>query len=155
MSTVDVTSAIEKAGANEDVKKLDGYFLCSCFASIRQAGEKIIQWTLLYYNPQINKVVDCFVSDTLVTVGEETPPMAEIEKPDFSELKISVEDALETAKKDSMKSAINILITLHQKGRLIWTINLISSDMIATTIDIDAKTGGVTRKEETSLIRRL
>lgn len=148
---MEVRQAIEKAG--ETAKGLKGYFLCSCFANIKP-GEQIHQWTLLYFNPVENKVLDCFVNDKFVTIGDETPPLAEIEKPNFEQLKIPVEDALETAKKDFRKNAINILITLHQNP-LKWTINLISSDMMATTVDVDANTGKITRREETSLIRRL
>ena len=152
---MDVSYAIERANANEEIKKLSGYFLCSCFACIKQSKEEIKQWTLLYYNPDSRKVLDCFVNDKFVTLGDETPPLAEIEKPDFEELKVTVEDALEKAAKDYRKSTLNVLITLHQKQRLVWTINLISGDMMATTVDVDAKTGEITRREETSLIRRL
>ena len=154
---MDVSYAIEKANASELVNKLQksGYFLCSCFACIKQSRDGINQWTLLYFNPEENKVLDCFVNDKFVTMGDETPPIAEIEKPDFTGLKVPVQDAISTAMKDYRKSTLNILITLHQKGRLTWTINLIASDMVATTVDIDAKTGEVTRQEETSLIRRL
>ncbi|MBS3051326.1 MAG: PepSY domain-containing protein [Candidatus Aenigmarchaeota archaeon] len=151
---MDVSYAIEKANANEDIKKLRDYFLCSCFACIKHADEKISQWTLLYYNPQANKVVDCFVNDKFVTIGEETPPLAEIEKPDFNGLNVQAEDALATARENFRKSTINVLITLHQNP-LKWTINFISSDMMATTVDVDAKSGRITRQEETSLIRRL
>ncbi len=152
---MDVQQAIDRAKNNDDVRKLKDYFLCSCFACIKQADEKINQWTLLYFNPGSNKVVDCFVNDKFVTVGDETPPLGEIEKPDFSQIKIPIEDAIDTAARDYRKSLINVLITLHQKGTLVWTINFISPDMMAKTVDVDAKTGKVLREEETSLVRRL
>ena len=94
------------------------------------------------------------MNDKFVTIGEETPPLAEIEKPDFNGLNVQAEDALATARENFTKSTINVLITLHQNP-LKWTINFISSDMMATTVDVDAKSGRITRQEETSLIRRL
>ena len=150
-----VTEAIRKAQDNEDVKKLHGYFLCSCFACIKSRDDKINEWTLLFYNPEKNVVLDCFVNDKFVTIGDETPPMSGVEKPDFSEARITVEEAMESVSKKFSKTTINILITLHRKGSLIWTINMITSDMMATTFDIDAKTGKILREDTTSLIRKL
>ncbi len=149
-----VTEAIKKAENNEDVKKLHGYFLCSCFACIKSKDEKIKEWTLLFYNPEKNVVLDCFVNDKFVTIGEETPPMSNVERPDFSETKVTVDEAMESVKKKFSKTTINILITLHMKGALVWTINMITSDIMATTFDIDAKTGKITREETTSLISK-
>lgn len=150
---MEVNEAIEKASNNEDVKKLQNYFLCSCFACVKDKNDKITEWTLLFYNPDKNVVVDCFVNSKFVTIGEETPPLTEIEKPDFDEAKVNVGDAI-SAVKNFKKNTINVLITLH-KSPLIWTINMITPDMMATTFDIDAKTGKILREEETSLIRRL
>lgn len=151
---MEVTEAIRMAGASKDVKRLKNYFLCSCFACIKHAKEDITSWTLLYYNPTTKKVLDCFVNDKFVTIGEETPPLGEVEKADFSRVKISAEEAIDMAAKNFSKSTINVLITLHKK-RLVWTINFISGDMMATTFDIDADTGKITREDTTSLIRRL
>ncbi len=150
-----VMEAIRKAEKNEDVKKLHGYFLCSCFACIKSRDDEIKEWTLLFYNPEKKAVVDCFVNDTFVTVGEETPPISEVERPDFSEVKTTAEEALESAGKNFSKATINTLITLHKRGSAIWTVNFITADMTATTFDVDAKTGKITRKETTSLIRKL
>ena len=150
-----VNDAIERTEKNEDVKKLRGYFLCSCFACVKDKNDKISEWTLLFYNPDKNAVLDCFVNDKFVTIGDETPPISEIEKPDFKEVKTSIETAMETINKKFSKTTINVLITLHKKGSMVWTINMITADMNATTFDVDAKTGKITREETTSLIRKL
>lgn len=152
---VDVSEAMEKASNSSDVKKLKSYFLCSCFACIKKTDEKIDHWTLLYYDEKAKKVVDCFVNEKFVTIGDETPPIAEIEKPDFGDLQITAEEAIEKAGENYRKSTLNILITLHQKGSLVWTINFISGDFMATTVDVDAKNGKILKEEETSLVRRL
>lgn len=154
MIIIELTEAIQRAKANEDVKKLKDYFLCSCFACIKTSSDKINEWTLLFYNQKKNLVLDVFVNDKFVTIGEETPPLKEVEKPDFDAVKITVEEAL-AAVKDFKKSTINVLITLHQKGVMVWTLSMITPDMMATTFDIDAKTGKIIREESTSLVRRL
>ena len=151
---MEVKEAIEKARRDEGVRKLTGYFLCSCFACLKDKKDKITEWTLLFYNPRNNKVIDCFVNSKFVTIGEETPPLAEVERPDFNDISVGAEDALDSAAKKFSKSTINVLVTLH-KNPAVWTINFISGDMMATTFDIDTKTGKILRQEETSLIRKL
>ena len=147
-----VKDAIERAEKSDEVKKLHGYFLCSCFASIKDKDEKVKEWTLLFYNHEKKVVLDCFVNEKFVTIGEETPPISDVERPDLSGLKITVDEALEKVVKNFSKSIINILITLHSKKSLVWTINLITKDMMATTFDIDANSGEIVREETTSLI---
>ncbi len=151
---MEVKEAIERAKNSKDVKKLKNYFICSCFACINDSKKEITEWTLLFYNPEKKVVLDCFVNDKFVTLGEETPPMSEIKKPSLDGLKVTAEDALGTVLKNFKKSTINVLITLH-KNPLVWTINMITKDMMATTFDVDASTGKVLREEETSLIRKL
>lgn len=151
---MEATEAIEKAMTNEDVKKLKSYFLCSCFACIKGVKDSINEWTLMFYNPHTNKIVDCFVNDRFVTVGEETLPLKEVEEADFGHVAIRAGKALDAVSKKFSKSTINVLITLHRKPP-VWTINMITPDMTATTFDIDAKSGRITREETTSLVRRL
>ena len=152
---MNVIDAIQKAEDNEDVKKLRGYFLCSCFACIKSKDEKIKEWTLLYYNPEKNLVLDCFINDKFVTVGDETPPISEVEKPDFHNIDTTIEEVLDKVGKNFSEGLVNVLITLHKKASVIWTINFITADMNATTFDVDVKTGKILREESTSLIRKL
>ncbi|HIG97653.1 MAG TPA: PepSY domain-containing protein [Candidatus Aenigmarchaeota archaeon] len=152
---MELEQAIERARNNEDVKKLTDYFLCSCHACITDIKKDIAEWTLFFYNPKKKLMIDCFVNDKFVTVGEETPPISAIEKPDFNELKINVNDALQTARKNFKKNTASIIITLHQKDNFLWTISIIAPDMTATIFDIDAKTGEIIKEKETSLIRKM
>ena len=151
---MEVSDAIERAKNNEDVRKLAGYFLCSCFACLKQSKDRINEWTLLFYNKKKNTVLDVFVNDKFVTIGDETPPIKEVEEPDFDTVEIGIEEALE-ALKDFKKSTINVLITLHKKGIMVWTISMITTDMMATTFDVDAVTGKIVKEETMSLVRRL
>ncbi|MFA4819345.1 MAG: PepSY domain-containing protein [Candidatus Aenigmatarchaeota archaeon] len=152
---MELKEAIDRAESDEGVKKLTKYFMCSCFVCIKDIKDKIDEWTLLFYNPEKELVIDCFVNDKFVTLGEETPPLKEVKKPDFTEAHVTIKEALETVEKKFDKKTINVLITLHQKDTLVWTINMITPDMNATTFDIDAKTGNIVHEETTSLIRRL
>lgn len=151
---MEATEAIEKAMKSEDVRKLKSYFLCSCFACIKSAKDSISEWTLMFYNPDTNKIVDCFVNDRFVTIGEETPPLKEVEEADFGHAVINAGRALDIVSKKFSKSTINVLITLHRKPP-VWTINMITPDMMATTFDIDAKTGKIIKESATSLIRKI
>lgn len=151
--------AVKRASANESVQKLKSFFLGSGFASLTDETD-VKEWTLLFYNPAKKTVVDCFVNDRFVTVGEETPAVSEIEELDTKPVKADVREALKTAKEKFGKKTINILISLHKKeieSRLytVWTIGMIAPDISVTSFDIDAESGLVLKEETTSLIRRV
>ena len=148
--------AIEKAENDEHVKSLasDGYFLCSGFASLKSGS--INEWILHYYSPKNRKVVDCFVgqADNAVTVGEETPAVKEMHKIDKSSIKITVDKALDTVKKAFRGKASSILIVLHKKQTLVWTINMITLDMTVNSFDVDAASGKILDRKTVSLIKK-
>ena len=152
---MEIKTAIEKAQQNDDVKQLHDYFPGSCFACIKKAGEEVKDWTLLYYDPKTDKAIDVFVNEKFVTVSKETRLVNKIKKPDFSDLKITIGHALEIAQNNFTRSTINILITLHKKDELVWTINMIGVDLSVISYDIDAKTGKIVHEESASLIRKL
>lgn len=154
MVDMNVLDAIERAKNNSDIKKLKDFFLGSAFTCVKD-GEEINQWTILFYNPKTKRVTDCFVNDRFVTPSEETKAIDEIKELNTKNIKVPVEKALEIAKKDITKTIINILISLHKKDVVMWSIGLVSSDMTATSVDINAETGEVIKKEETKLIKQL
>ena len=147
-----LTDAIEKAKKDPDVEKLmmDGYFLGSVFAT---AKDSIKEWILHFYSSKKNKVIDCHVGD-VVALGEETDALKRMKKLSLDRLKITAETALDTAKEKFKGRTINILITLHRKESVVWTVNMISSALTATTYDIDAETGEIIDENVTSLITR-
>ncbi|MCX6815859.1 MAG: hypothetical protein NT120_03335 [Candidatus Aenigmarchaeota archaeon] len=154
-----LNEAIQRAEENENVQRLDGYFLSSTFVCIAEK-ENITNWTLLYYNPYTNTVVDCFVNEALVTVGEETPALNEQEELRIKDVKIAASKALADARKKFKKSAVNVLISLHrkqfaEKKCLVWTIAFITQDMKATSFDIDAATGTMLKEETISLVKKM
>lgn len=152
---MEVSEAIEKASNHSDIKALHGYFLGSCFAVAKKSDDKIEDWTLMYYDSKTGKAVDCFVNKKFVTASKETRSVSPVEKMELSGLKITIERALEIAQNKFARGTINILITLHTKKALVWSISMIGVDLTVTTYDIDAKSGKILEEESTSLIRKL
>lgn len=150
-----IRAAVEKAESDDRIKTLRDYFLGSVFACIKDKSDVITEWTLLYYNTRTGKAVDCFVNDKFVTVSEETRPVNPVKKMDAGDAHIGVEKAIATASEKFRKKTINILITLHHTEKLVWTLNMISPDLSATTYDIDAANGNIVREETTSLMRKI
>ncbi|HLC67274.1 MAG TPA: hypothetical protein VJI12_00145 [archaeon] len=147
--------AADKAAKEEKIRTLRGYFLGSCFACIKNKNDIITEWTFLYYNTSTGKAVDCFVNDKFVTVSDETRAVNPVKEMNIDDLHIGIEKAIDIADKKFSKNTINILITLHKREHLMWTINMISADMNAITYDIDAGSGKILREETTSLARKL
>lgn len=152
--------AAEKAGKNENVRKLKGCFLSSGFACLSDDNKTVNEWTILYYNTKRRTVVDCFVNDRFVTVGEETPAIKDMQELDIDSVVISVEEALDIVDKHFKRKTINILISLHMKefdgkNLTVWTIGMIAPDISVTSFDIDANTGKILKEETTRLIRKV
>jgi len=157
---MNLNEAVERAERDEHVQQLKGYFLCSSFATLNENQNNIKEWTLLYYSPSSKSVVDCFVSEKFVTVGEETPAVNEIQKLELYNVKIDVSDALSIAEQRFKKKPLNILMSLHKKqinnkAYTVWTLAYITPDMSATSFDIDATSGKILKEERTSLIKRM
>ncbi len=148
---MELSEAIKKA-ENEGVKQLDGYYLGSCFACIKDSKGPVTEWTLLFFKG--DKAIDCFVNEKFVRVSDDTRPIKDVKKMTF-DATVTAESALKTANEKFGKSTINILITLHQKDVLVWTITMIDVTLTATSYDIDAKTGKIVNEESTSLIRKM
>lgn len=160
---MELSEALDRAEKNENVQRLKDFFLGSGFASIntdKQKDEGIKEWTLLYYNPAKKSVVDCFVNEKFVTVGEETPAINEVQELDVSKVKTTLQAALKTTSNSLKKKPLNILISLHMKDInnkhcAVWTIGFVTADMSVTSYDIDASNGKIAREETTRLLRRL
>lgn len=162
---MEFSEALEKAEGNENVQSLKGFFLGSSFASIstdKQAenGDDVNEWTLLYYSPTKKSVVDCFVSEKIVTVGEETPAIKEMHELQVTRVKVPLHEALSLADGHVKKRPLNILISLHtkdigEKTYIVWTMGFVTAEMTVISVDIDATNGKVLKEETTRLIRRL
>lgn len=156
---MNLLEAMQKVEQNENVRKLRGYYLGSVFSSIIEKQE-ITEWTFLYYNPTSKMVVDCFVAENLVTVGEETPAIKDMQELDLKKVKTGIEEAMETVKKKFNKSSLNTLISLHNKQfdketKTVWTIAFVTPEMSAISYDIDAGNGQVLNETTTNLLRRM
>ena len=154
-----IEEAIYKSSHNENVQRLKGYFLCSGFTTLTETKKDITEWTLLFYSQKSKTVIDCFVNEKFVTVGESTPAMKDMEEVDAKKLCVDIDDALESVEKKFAGKSINTLISLHmkefgKKQKLVWTIAMITQGLSATSYDVDAVTGEILGEETTSLIRR-
>ncbi len=162
---MELKEALNAAMSFPQVMSLRNYFLASVFSMIEEGGE-VKEWTFMFYEPASGKVRDCVVSKNdngntkvkypyKIRLEEDRPSRAEMKELRADNIKISVDDALSTAKKNYKKKSINILITLHSREKPTWTITFIGADITATSIDIDAMTGDITREESADLTRKL
>ena len=140
-----LAEAIELAEKDENVRKLKGYFLVSCFAIIKD--NNIDEWILHYLNPNSKKIVDCFVGSD-VKIGEAMPATGKMDRLEMKNIKISDEQALKKIKKTGQ-----VLMVLHKKK--LWTVNVIGKNLSVTSYDIDAETGKIVREETSSLVKIL
>jgi hypothetical protein len=156
MIRMKLSEALGRARSNSDVQILEksGYFLGSIF-SMTDSSQEISEWTFLYFNPQTNKIRDLAISEKESKLDEEREPRSPVSLLNPNALKISVNDAIGIGLAKLAKSSAKILVTLHQKDCLMWTLTFVSSDLQATTFDIDAQTGEILREETTSLIRTM
>jgi len=156
---MNLLNAVEKAQHNENVRKLRGYFLGSVFASLTDPNSEIAEWTVLYYNQRTKTVVDCFVSDKFVTVGEETPAIKEIDELEIKNVKVDIKTVLGAIEKKFKKKSLNILISLQTKDfggpKTVWTIAHVTPEMLAVSFDVDASTGSLLKETTTHLIKRV
>lgn len=152
MFSLDLETAIKRARADPHVAALKDYFLASVF-SIIDDKQDIRDWTLLYYSKKEHRTADCIVNEAMVSVTDVIPAQKGMEKLDL-DIRVSVKDAMGTARKKYSKKIINIMISLHQKERPLWTITMVGADITATSFDIDARTGKILREETVSLMRK-
>lgn len=151
---------IEKTMKDPKIQKLvkEDFFLGSVFGSIqdKELDKGLVnEWILHFFNPKTQTVVDCFFTDSVV-IGKETPAIKEMKELNTKDLKITFEQAFETVKNDFKLRPTNVLISLHNdNSKLVWTINMITPDLMATRYDIDASNGEILAKKKTCLMRRV
>ena len=151
---MELQEAVERAMKDPKVTSLRDYFIASVF-SITDENKDIKSLTFLFYNPEGKKVRDCIVDGSSVDLGEEQQAQKEMSPISVEAAKISIGEALGIARKHYSKKIINILVTLHMKEKLLWTITMIGADITATSYDIDAVDGQLLHEETTSLMKRL
>jgi len=148
---MDVKEAVENAEQNEDVKKLmNNTILCSCFSI--QKNNLFIEWTLHYYNEKKKTITDVFVDSHGAFVGEETPAMGTETRLNIADV-IPVEEAIELVKK-KINNVIEVLVTLHKKEKILWTINFITAGLEVYSFDIDALSKEIIVERRESLISK-
>jgi hypothetical protein len=138
--------------AKEKVDK--GFFLCSCFVSLRDFSLPE-EWTVIFYNPEKGSLLECTCSESGITM-EESRAMNEVQPLEIGDVRKDEAYVMEKVMNDFGRNPVNILISLHTKGnKATWTVALVTSDLNVTIYDIDARTGGIIKKETTGLVKRL
>jgi hypothetical protein len=155
-----ISDAVKVAEKSKDVKELlqDGYFLNSGMAFLEPLDKDSEKWTLTYYNPVKNVVVQVEVEDDTVTLTERgTPIHPTKEKLDLKEVKTSSAKMLEKARNDFKKykqPISQILMSIQTEGgRPIWRVNFITTMLHLITITLDAKKGNILSSEMHSLAK--
>jgi len=147
---MNVKEAVEVAECNKDVKKImKDSFLCSCFSI--QKNDLFIEWTLHYYNEEKKTITDVFVDSDGAFVGEETPAMGTEKKLDNMDI-IPAEEAVELVK-NKVSNIIEIMVTLHKKEKILWTINFITVGLEVYSFDIDAINKEIVSEHRESLFQ--
>ena len=110
--------ALERAQNDKEVKNLKNYLLGSLFASLKPTQKSISEWTLHFYNPETKNIRNCIVNDS-ITLGNDEPAVSKIKELDMKNAKTQPEELVEKIKTKYKEDPIQILITLHQKEKLL------------------------------------
>jgi hypothetical protein len=151
---MELQEALQRAMKDPKVTSLKNYFLASVF-SITEEGKGVKEWTFLFYDPEEKKIRDCIVNDKFTILNDEQQSQKDLMKMDANDVKVEINEALDIAQKTYSKKSISILITLHMKDRLVWTITFVGTDITATSYDIDAIDGTLLNEVSASLMKRL
>ncbi len=141
--------------AEEKMLGKKDFFLCSCFASLKDfspAGE----WTVIFYNPGSRNVIECTCDGKSAEISGESPALNESERLDKACIMKDDAYAINKVKEDFEGRLVNLLVSLHMKGgRTVWTLSAVTQELSVTIYDIDAGTGEILRKETSGLVKRL
>jgi len=131
----------------------DDYILVSAVAIV-SGKDEVSRWALVYQNPETRNILDFYVTEEGIQKGEATKGEDEFKELEIEKVKISATRATDKAKKEISKTPISIVVSLTNNKKLIWKVSIISQDLMASTVEIDAVTGDILKKSETSIGRR-
>ena len=131
----------------------DDYILVSSVAIV-SGKDEVSRWALVYQNPETRNILDFYVTEEGIQKGEATKGEDEFKELEIEKVKISATRATDKAKKEISKTPISIVVSLTNNKKLIWKASIISQDLMASTVEIDAVTGDILKKSETSIGRR-
>ncbi|MBI2173406.1 MAG: PepSY domain-containing protein [Candidatus Aenigmarchaeota archaeon] len=140
--------------AEEKMHGKKDFFLCSCFASLKDFLPAA-EWTVIFYNTKSRSVIECTCDGKSTEISVESPALQESERLDRALIMKDDAYAINKAKEDFEGRLVNLLVSLHTKGgRTVWTLSAVTHELSVTIYDIDAVTGEILRKETSGLVRR-
>jgi uncharacterized membrane protein YkoI len=134
-------------------KKEKKGFLVSAVAIV-SGKEDLSRWTLIYQNAETKAILDIHVGEEGVEYGKESSSEEEFKELPVSKIKISSKTAIDKARKEINKIPMSIVVSLINNQSLVWKVSIISQDLTASTVEIDAASGKIIKKSETSIGRR-
>ena len=146
---MELSEALEKV----EKQKKDGYFLVSAVAII-SGKDEASRWALVYQNAEAKNMLDYYVTEEGIQKGEVTKAEEEFKELKIEKVKISASQAVAKSKKEISKTPISIVVSLTNNKKLMWKISIISQDLMASIVEIDAVDGTIIKKSETSIGRR-
>ena len=149
---MEIFEAIKKMEKSNNIKQ--GYFLVSAIA-IASGNAKISKWALIYQDPKTRNTLDAYVSEEGIEIGKESVAEEDFDELRVNEIKITSKEAIEKARKEISKTAISIIASLVNSEKPAWKISIISQDLMASIVDIDAVTGKIIKKSETAIGKRI
>ena len=143
----------------EAIKKTEkrikqGYFLVSAIA-IASADNKISKWTLIYQDTKTKNTMDTYVNEGGIEFGKESANEENFHELKISQIKISSKEAISKARKEIDKIAISVIASLISKEKPVWKISIISQDLMATSVEINAVNGKILKKSETVIGKKM
>lgn len=150
---MEIAEALRAAAESRAVAELrkKRYVLGSVFASAKEGA--VNEWVFHYFSKKKKKTVDCFVSGSGVSLGRETPSIAEMKELDPAAVGVTAKKVLKTAARHFKKNALTVMLSLHTRERLQWTVSMIARDMTVATVTIDAATGNVLETRQQHMIK--
>lgn len=155
-----LSDAVKRAEAALEVKDLEkgGYYLNSGFTLLEPGSEAITRWTLTYYNPKLNQVVQVEVEgDSYLVKGAAQPLAATPNKLEMKNVKTTADNMLKKARKEYAKykqPMSQIIISIQKPAdKEEWRFSFITKTLFVVVIKMDAIKGKITSSEMESLTR--
>ena len=152
---MELTEAIRFAESDMDAERhiQEGYYLTSLMA-IPESLTEIGQWTLVYHNPETQKVFSVEVAPAGVKKSDESMPLIPDEY-----APLDYEGALKSKKllstlldliAEQRETPTRVIITLRDGE---WKVAVITQSLKMLRIDLDMRTGELERIDKSNLVK--
>jgi|GEM_PF-2760829 len=154
--------ALNKASENEVIKSLTtnkGYLFTAVMSILSPSSYEVKQWILIYYNNNENKTIQAIIEEgkKIEVKSAEEPLKPSKQELQLSQIKTNSDKMIKKAVKEFQgykKQLSQLIINLIQKeNHALWRFSFITKTLEVITIEINAKTGEITRKEKQKLVK--